>query len=334
MAGIKALRKVQVGIESVAGTKVAATTLWRGTGLLKDTRNVTMVKEDVGYLGGVNRSYVPKLGGTITLAEVEATFEQLPYILTCGVEALTTGVADGTGTGKIYTYNLATTAQKTPTSLSIETGDNQEAEVMEFCVADSFKISGKAGEAIMMSADFFGRQVALQAFTGALSLPAVEEILFGKAKLYIDAISGTIFTTQKASTLLGFELSVKTGFTPVYTGDGQLYFTFVKQTAPEVKLSVTFEHDGSAAAQKVNWRAGTSVQVGIVATGSALTKGNGSYEAKTMKLGVAGPWTEFSVLDEQDGNDIVTGTLIGKYDVTNSKAPFVAVVVNTLAALP
>jgi len=30
MAGIKALRKVQLGRESVAGTAVAATTVWRG----------------------------------------------------------------------------------------------------------------------------------------------------------------------------------------------------------------------------------------------------------------------------------------------------------------
>ena len=332
MPGIKALRKCQITCEAVAGTIKAATTLWRGTGMIKDNRNVVLVKEDIGYLSGVNRSYVPKLGGAITFAECPATFEQLPYIFTCGIEALTTGAADTTsGTGKVYTYALATTAQKTPTTLTIEAGDNQEAEVMEYCFVDTFRLAGKAGEAVQMSADWIGRQVAVQAFTAGQAAPAVEDILTGKGALYIDAIAGTAGTTLKSSTLLGFDLTVKTGFTPVMTVDN-LYFTLLKQTEPEVKLNLTFEHDATSAAEKVFWRAGTARQLQLKFTGSVIST-QGTYLTKTLKLTFAGLYDSFSVIDENSGNDIVTASFIARYDLVNSKAPFTAVVANALASL-
>ena len=53
MAGVKALRKVQLGLESTKGTAVAATALWRGTGTIEDKREVVFPDEDIGYLSGV-----------------------------------------------------------------------------------------------------------------------------------------------------------------------------------------------------------------------------------------------------------------------------------------
>jgi hypothetical protein len=333
MPGVRPLRRIQLGRETTAGTATAATALWRGTGTLKDLRDTKWVKEDVGYLGPLNRSYVPKLGASITLAETEATFEQLPYILTCAFAALTTGVADSTGSGKIYTYNLATTAQATPTTLTIEGGDDAGAERMEYGFVDNFKLSGKAGEALMMSCDFQGRQVAVNAFTSQPATPVVEQILFSKGKLYIDALSGTAGTTLVSNTLVGLELTVKTGFVPVYTADGNLYFTFIKQVDPELKLNLTFEHETTALAEKVNWRAGTGRQIQAVFAGSTLTTA-GNYTVKTLKLTFAGAWDTFSTLDEQNGNDIVTGTFQPAYDPVNSKAAFQAIVVNQLTSLP
>ena len=43
MAGIKALRKIQMGPESTKGTPVPATSIWRGMGLLEDLREVKLI---------------------------------------------------------------------------------------------------------------------------------------------------------------------------------------------------------------------------------------------------------------------------------------------------
>ena len=295
MAGVRALRKIQCGVEATAGTAVPATTYWRGVGAIEDTQEMKFTEEDIGYLSGVDRSYVPALGAKITFADTPATFEQLPYILAAGVKNVVTGSADGTGSGKIYTYTFPTTAANTIKTYTIEGGDDQQEEEMEYSFVEAFKLSGKPGEALMMSADWIGRQVTASTFTGSLSLPTVEEILFSKGLLYIDAIAGTIGTTLKSNTLLGADLSVKTGWKAVRAADGQLYFSFIKSTPPEVILAITFEHDSTATAEKAFWRAQTARLIRLKITGTTLTTAGTTYTAKTLLIDLAGKWEKFDV---------------------------------------
>ncbi len=67
--------------------------------------------------------------------------------------------------------------------------------------------------------------------------------------------------------------------------------------------------------------------------GSALTTAGSGYTYKTLIVDLAGKWETFDKIDEQDGNDIVTGTLRARY---NSTAALFAefVVVNELSSLP
>lgn len=331
MAGVKALRKIQLGRESTAGTAVAATTIWRGMGTIEDQRETVFVEEDIGYLSGVDRTMVPKLHAAISLASVPATFEQLPHILEMGVRT-DAPAQDGAGTGYLYEYVFPTTAANTIKTYTIEGGDNQAAEEMEYCFVESFTLEGTAGEALMMSAEIKGRQVSTSAFTGAATLPTVEEILFSKGKLYIDDADGTIGTTQKTSTLLSATLNVTTGLVPVFTADGALYFTFVKGVMPEITLDITFEHDGTATAEKAAWRAETARLIRLQFEGAALGTA-GDYTYKTLTIDLAGKWESFSALEDSDGNDTVTATFRARYNAT--AALFAQIdVVNELSALP
>lgn len=106
MAGIKALRRLQIGKETVAGTAVAATTIWRGVGTLEDQQKVEWPVEDIGYVSGVDRTYVPQLLGALSMDSIPATYEQLPYLLEASIKDCTPA-ADGTGgTGYKYVYTL------------------------------------------------------------------------------------------------------------------------------------------------------------------------------------------------------------------------------------
>ena len=78
--GIKALRRIQLGKETDPGTAVAATAIWRGTGTIQDNLTTVFPAEDVGILVGTDRNYIPKAEAMLSLAETEATFEQLPYL--------------------------------------------------------------------------------------------------------------------------------------------------------------------------------------------------------------------------------------------------------------
>ncbi len=334
MTGIKPLRKLQLGRETTAGTASVATTIWRGSGVIEDQHELKFAEEDIGYLTGVDRTYVPKLLGALAMDSVPATFEQLPHVFEAGIAALGTGVSDtGAGaTGKIYTYTIPTTAVNTPKFYTIEGGDNQEAERIEYAFVEDFTLEGKGGEAVMMAANWKGRQVALNAFTTTATLPTVEEILFGKGKLFIDTAGGTAGTTQISSTLLAMSLKWKTGFVPVFTADGALYYTFVKQIAPEITLDLTLEHNTSAAAVKVDWRAQTPKLLQLKWEGTALGTA-GTYTYKTAIITLAGRWEKISALSDQDGNDIVTGTFRARYNATAARVGQ-AIVVNEVASMP
>ena len=103
MAGIRSLRKVQIGLESTSGTAVAATAIYRGQAAIDDQSNPVFPVEDVGYLSGTDRAYIPKKVVNITFPSHEATFEQLPYHLAAGIKNVVNGVANG-GTSNGYIY--------------------------------------------------------------------------------------------------------------------------------------------------------------------------------------------------------------------------------------
>ena len=325
MAGIKALRKIQIGKETTAGTKVDADIVWRGTGSIHDNMELIFPKEDIGMLVPAGRSYVARYEAGLTLDEVEATFEQLPHLFEMGIESVTpTGTTSFTYT---YTMPYASTDLVASTDLAtytVEAGDNVAEEEFAFGFARSIQLTGSAGQAVMMSAEIVGRQVEPGTFTTGIALQTVEEILFSKGKLYIDNVKAFPATTQISNQLLGMSLSINTGWLPVYTADGALYFSFIKQTTPEVTLQITFEHDTTAVAEKAAWRAQTPRIIRIKFDGS---------DGKSLAIDIAGKWESFDVLGEQDGNDIVSGTFRGTYNATVG-GMFQTAITNTLSALP
>lgn len=331
MPGIKALRKLQMGAEATEGTAVAATSIWRGIGTIQDNLETVFPQEDIGILPGTDRQYIPKVEALLSLESTEATYEQLPYLFEMGVESVAP-TTDANGVG-IFTYTMPIESSDINTSTDLGTytwegGDNQIVEEFAYGFVRSFNLSGDAAQALMMNAEIVGRQVAPttdNAFTAGLSIPSVEEILFSKGKLYIDTAATFPATTQKSNTLLNMNLAVNTGWTPVYTADGNLYFSFVKQAMPEVTMSITFEHDATSVAEKAAWRAGTARSISVEFAGSSA--------AKYLKLRLVGKWDNFEKIGERDGNDIVTGNFRARYNAT-AAGFFTAVIGTNLASLP
>lgn len=335
MAGRRGLRRLQFGKETTAGTIAAATALWRGKGTLVDNLVEIFTEEDIGYLSGVDRTYIPQLGGAVALEDTPATFEQVLYLLEAGVKTVWTGSTDTGGSGKVYTYTFPTTTINTIQSLTVEGGDDAGAEVMEYGFVPDFSLKGEAGQAVMMSGNIVGRQVVPQAFTTQPGTPTVEEVIFLKGKLYIDTAGGTMGTTQKSNTFVAMALAVKTGWIPKFTADGNLYFAFPQHTKEnmEILLDITFEHDATSLAEKVAWRAQTPRQIRVEFAGTTLTTAGSSHATKKLRVDMAGKWERFEKIDERNGNDVVTGKFRARYEATSTKFAEI-VAVNQLANLP
>lgn len=338
--GIESLAKTQLGKESVAGTAVAATTILRSKGAIDNTQMVVFPDENIGYVGGVDRSYVPFKGATWTMPAIEATFEQVIHMFEAGIKKVTTGAADGSGSGKIYAYAMPTTqacdmssSTRPIQTYTIENGDNNEVEEMEYSFVESFTLEGKATEGLMMSAVWKGRQVSNSSFTTTATLPAVEEVLFSKGSVYIDAVGGTLGSTQVSNTILDAKIDVKTGLKGQPTADGNLYFSFVKGVAPEVIVTMAMEYNSSASTEKTNYENQTARQIRLKFLGSTLTTAGTTYSTKALVVDVAGKWEKFSERTNQDGNSVVTGTFRARY---NSTADLFATltVCNLLTSVP
>lgn len=334
--GIKALRKIQIGQEVTAGGSTdPASTVWRGMGTLTDNLETTFPEEDIGILGGTTRSYQAKAGGEIDL-EGMATFEQVGYAFIAGIYNST--ATTDTGSGYIYQWSLQTqstdlVATTDLQTLVIEAGDNNEAEIMRYCFVREINLSGTAGEAVENTITLEGREIAGGAsYTSGVSVPTVETILVSKAKLYIDATSDTIGSTLVSQTLLGFDLTITTGWQPVFAADGRLDFSFIKRANDESTIDLTFEHNGTATAEKAAWRAETERAIRLKFEGNALSSA-GAYTYKTLILDMYGKWESFEALSDEDGNDTVTGTFRIAYSPTAAKK-FDITLVNELSALP
>jgi len=328
-----------LGRESTAGTECNATTLWRGTGTIEDNLEMVFPDEDIGYISGVDRCYIPKTEAVLDLDDTPCTFEQVTHLLEMGIATATPSTVGGSYS---YTYTLPTTASPylTPTannvpvkSYTVEAGDNYAEEQFLFGFCPEFKLSGMVNEAVMMGGKIVGRQVAPGSYTTGVTVPTIEEVLMNKGALYLDPTSGALGTTNKSNTLLGFDLSVKTGWVPVQTGEGQLYYSYIKNAGPEITCDVTFEHEVTSVAEKVNWRAKTSRLLQLKFVGATLGTTGSTYTTKTLIINLTGPWEKFSKIDEKDGNDIVTGTMRARYNATDTTFASM-IVVNNDSAVP
>jgi len=320
--GIKAARKIQMGLESTQGTAVDPTTTWRGTGTIQDNREQVFPTEDIGILTGTDRSYFTRYEAQLSLDATEATYQQLPYLFEMGIKHAAAST-DANGAAFVYDMPCATSDMTESTDLYTYTfvgGDNINVEGFAFGFAKSINLSGEAGGALMMSAEIIGRQVTTDEWGASVTIPTVEEILFSKGKFYIDAVAAMPIAepTQVSNTLIGADVSINTGWQEVYTADGSLYFSFIKPTTPEVTLTVTMEYNASAVAEIAAWRAGTARVITLKFEGTTAAT---SY----LTIQIAGKWDNFEKIGERDGNDIVVGTFRGRYNSTTGKMCYIVV---------
>lgn len=296
--------------------------------MLMDEREYKTVEEQVGSFMQAERTYAAKLLGKWNMPSNPLTFEQVLHIFEGGIKTATP-----TGTNPYtyaYAYPYTGTSVNTIKTYTIEAGSatiTGDVREMEYCFVESFELSGKFGEAWMMQSNWVGRQLSASTLTPALSIPTVEEALFQKTTLAIDATGGTIGSTTKAGVLMSANVKVTTGLVVVPVANGQLYFHSYKWTQPEIKFSITIELEstvGLVAAERAFYEANT------VRLFQLLCPGSGS---KSLKLQFAGKYDKIGDYQNDNGNTSVT--LEGHAVASSADSiSFTATVINTLATVP
>jgi hypothetical protein len=324
--------RIQLGRETTPGTAVPATVVWRGRfANIEDRRTRVVVEEEVGILVNAERSYTSGVLAGLAMPATEMTFEQLPHILEAGI-----GTVTPTGANPyVYTYTMPTgntvNTIKTYTIEAYNVIGVADYREMAYSFVESFSLTGAAGEAWMMSADWLGRIPVTGTPTAALTPPTVEDVLFPKTKLYIDASGGTIGTTQVTGVLMGAEINVTTGLVVVPVGDGNLYFAAHKFVRPEVTFSITMELEQTASNSRV------ATERGISETDSVRLirlSTEGSTASRKVVIDLAGKYDLPSGTYE-NANGNTTATFSGRAVYSSADALFMSIAVtNTLSALP
>lgn len=330
MPGVKALRQIQLGWETTPGTPVAATNKWRGIGTIDSQKDVRLAEEDIGLLVPTNRPFIPKDGSVLALGSVPATFEQLPILLRAGIKDATL-TQDGVGTGYIGVYDFPTTTANSIKKLTVEGGDDQQAERFAYGFVPTITLDANISDSLMMSGEIHGQATSKNAFTGAIAIPTVEEILTA-GSVWIDDSASGFGTTQITGTLRQLSLNIDTGWRAFWTIDsGSIVFQGLKNIGMSITGSLQMEHTSDAVTEKDKWWAGTNRLLRFQVQGSELSTSGTTYTYKTLIIDVSILYTKVEALGDADGNDILTAQFQGVYDSTEGTMGEITVV-NELTA--
>lgn len=339
--GIKRLRRIQLGKEVTPGTAVAATTRWRGGAtMLDDQRKVEEIEEWAGLIDGADRTAIVQLLGMLALDEVPATAEQFQYLLVMGLGGSVTGSTDGAGSDKIFTTNIPTTTKATAVPYTIQAGDDLEVEQMEYTVCTKISLKWAMGQTVRMGGALMGRQVARlgSGFSAGATIPSVGagEFPTQKGKLYLDAIGGTYGTTQVSNTLIAGQVDIEISWKPVFTMDGNLYFSYPSYAGHKVSGQLSYLNDTAAdgnTGAMADFRAQTPKLMRLDWSGDAVASPGTTYSARKIILDLPIKYLNPGPLGDDNGNDIRVMKFRSRYNMTAGNAGKF-IVVNELSTLP
>ncbi len=225
----------------------------------------------------------------------------------------------------LWTIEPGLTTNNTPDitdgidTFTIEFGDNVQSYETEFLYTTQIEISGVVNEPVQATWTTQGRQVTESAKTGALTAPAAAYFPFNLSKFSIDTSYANLGNTQKTGMLRAFTWTLETAFTPLFAGDGNLYFVALNEDRKMVQLELTYYRDGTnSEAAKDIWESQATTYIRIELNGDTemdAAQGNPEY----LRLDGAYKYTEWPTIEDEEGTAVVTVNLESFYDTTASK---------------
>lgn len=311
------LLKIQHGLESVAGTLVAATFKWKGGGKLKfDDAIITPELEyPTGVLGGnIEGAFIAETGSTLTLEDTDFSAETMVWLGNMGIK--TVG-----GAASTFAFTFPTTTPNSISTFTWEVGTAaQEYEFGNgFC--ESFNIHGDVGAdngRIKVNAIMRGQKAAASTVTASLGfLTAYEPLNINNATLHLDTVGTAAGTASQTSLFLkAFSLDVKTGWMPGRYADGRSGkdFSVAEFGDYEISGKIRGVLTATAVTEIANARAGTPRIMALKLNGSS---------SRLVKLNLPMVFTDVPEIgDEKDGLIPVEFSFKSAYSrTTTAQAP-------------
>lgn len=331
----RVLTKYQYGPETTRGTAVPATrVLGADPKAVPNDRVYSQVRYGAGRRGGAMQKRNDALLVKDSLNFSNLYFQALPMLLQCSIDGTITP-AEQTVSQQDYLWDALPlwTATNTPSTISLQVGDDVQAWVMEYLMFDRLKFAWgvpQDGEAAPVSceAGYFARQLTAQAFTAALSLPANLAMLNGKlCRMWIDSSWASRGTTEITNTLRGGEIELLTGNHPKFFGSANKYFEGYGEGDIIGMAALTLEGNASALAAYNDFRAGTAKVLRLEFQGPQI----GSGINARFRVDMNGYWELVTpVSAESKGNNLSRAVFRTIDDGTNVLQAQVVTTINAL----
>ncbi len=260
-----AFRRIQGGLESVRGTGVAADKVFLGTLTMTPTVTFHRPVDERNSLAEFQRS-IAVSQMTRMRFEGDATYDQLIDWLSMAVRGAISPATVET-TGRVWTFTPNTTSKNVQDSYTLEYGDDVQAWDSAFVICDNLEIAIALNEVVSVRADLFGKFAAKTSFTGALSAPAVTEIVANHAKVYIDGTWANLGSTEVPTLLAGATIRLPTGIAPARYADGSLDFSAVSESKTHLEMDLDLINSTAGITEYDAYVAGTDRAIRIELTG-------------------------------------------------------------------
>ena len=323
---INNLEKLQYGLETTAGTLVAADTIMLAEqgGEFTDEIERVAIEEPRGVLAMVEDVDVRK-GSLLTYTQAMDYESSIMIPLLTGIKTVA-----GTGVGPyVYTVLPSMTAPSALASATWEVaytdGTTKHVErEFGFGTTRKFTITFGFNQVTKITTEVFGRASQASTLTASQAALARTVIPSNLWKVYIDTAWSGLGGTQKSWLIRSGTLEIVTGADVDYTLDGlaDLDFTQLLRGMITGSLQLTMAVDANFATEVTAWRNKTLRFIQLKATAGANN---------IVQLDVAGIYTTPPSYSVDRGLRVADLTLDLRYDPTSGNV-FNAVVTNSIAA--
>lgn len=341
--GLKSFRKMQLGVESVHGTGVAATEPIYGVLTQNYADEVFHTPDQDRGLLALRIETPFELQKMVELEMEGELYDRLAVLMfNNAIRAnITPTQPDMVNEPNhwLWAFEPSLTGANTPDqtngidTYTLEYGDNIQAYEADYVFTTQLVIEGSVNEPVTFTWTMQAQAMTETTFTGALVAPAAKYFAFNNAKFYIDTSYAGIGGTQVTGMLRAFTWTFETQFTPLFAADGSYVFSSLNEARKTAQLEMTYYRDGTnSEGEKDKWEAQTTFypRIELLSNGEMdAAQSNPEY----VRLDGAFKYTEWPETDEEDGTAVVSVTAESFYDSTASKMITVNVG-TTLSALP
>lgn len=308
------------------GTPVAATSVIAVEDMEwgDDDENLYVPRFQTGLSIRNTGTPVPVQHGTrFSLSGQPVVWAQLPHWLSMSVRGDVAPTYEGTGESGAAAYQWVFTrnpaSDPTPLSMTLQrrfsNGSSNVDQRAAYALLSEISFSYAQNEHLRMGATGFARKHETSAITSALTLPTLNLGVSALSALYLNDAWADLGNTQVSEQVIGWELTIGTGFFPQYTADNRTSLDFTKHLMNgenvTLALNLTLLMDPTEyAAEKAHAEAQDLRAVRLAVTGPS-----GHLLWFDMLMRHESP-TLFNI-GSQDGQDIVSMSLVESTDQTN-----------------